>query len=301
MKTSKEANQRNSFVRRQIAIEKMGNRGGVRVLPKRMLDEGNQILPQEPTDAPPPPEKLVSLVIVGDAQAGKSSLVKSFMSHESLPLEGREDNKHGQTPKQNWSVAYSKKDLVFCNDRNCIISMRVQIWDTSGVSPHIPLTDSERTREWAMMWKPASCILILLSLRDPLHLVIKKIKDWAKWLENERKNKSVALILHQGDQLKSQYGSSVDFIRFGKRVSEICNNFQITSWNITSSCLEDEELGGSIDAAFREILGSLGKAHSVPRTITPQANMSQSTDTALLSSPENKTTASSSRSVSPLP
>lgn len=281
----------------------------VRVLPKRLLGAG--ILPKEPSEAPPSPEQLVSLVVVGEAKTGKSSLVNSFMDHESLSLGDQKNSVESDASNRKWSVTYSKKDYVFCNNKNSLRSLRVQIWDTSGLSPLIPAADVERAKDWATVWKRASCILLTLSLKDSPDQILQKIKQWSRWLNNQCQMKPIVLILHQGDKLQESdngIGNSLKFIQFGKMVSEICNSLRIRSWHITSSCLEDETVGNSIDTAFREILGDLGKSRSVPpHAVNQQCGTgSHSTATsvptipAVATTPERKQTSEFIRTVSPL-
>ena len=113
---------------KQQPTNKMTRR--VRILPERLLPK-RCCHPEPPLEAPPRPDELVSLLVVGDPEAGKTSLVQSFVHHESISTTSSKKKKNPTNTA--WSVGYYKKDILFANRHHCLRSLRVQLLDTSGI------------------------------------------------------------------------------------------------------------------------------------------------------------------------
>lgn len=315
--------------------------GRVRILPERLIQSKHTAPPPSPPlDPPPIPDELVSLLVVGNPGAGKTSLVQSFVRHASLTNNNDDGNgtanangndvcstttrsisssrrrmrnsdsndkstttkTTGHIHKTTWSVGYHKKDLLFANQHSCLRSLRVQLWDTSGVdvnsissSSHSSMgkNSMDRAADWGVFWNKASVILVVVSLADPFDQVLRNIKRWSQWClsqtqQKNRCNKEIVLILHQGDQLllqqRQQQQHPAYWMELGGRIANLCQQLHIPSWYITSSCLEDDDhndalfMCTSIDTAFRHILGNKGK----PFILKPTSSsaLSDSTGTA---------------------
>jgi hypothetical protein len=300
----------------------------IRVLPQQLLEGANGHDPQEPAEPPPPTTDLVSLLIVGDSTVGKSSLIKSFVSHYSaggcnnmMEEMGAANYREPLHHNRNWSVSYSKKKFLFMNKHNILKSLYVQLLEASDIDPYFPTSTSRmmsHQTEWKRLWKKTDTVVLVVNLSDSIETILKQIQRWKQWLDCHNPHKPVVLMLHQGDTLMPSHVTNTRstrgkanpqhslhhpsfWIRFGKLVSDLCHNLGIKSWHITSSCLEDDHLGGSVDAAFREILGDKGK----PQTLAASFSASLSTQTPLVAHPDGVTpdrshTRKSSRMISPL-
>ena len=279
----------------------------VRILPGKLLDRSHS--PVEPPEEPPVPNSLVSLLIVGDADVGKTSLVKSFVHHEAVvssKSNKTENEKEGiiRQPKANrriWSVEYFRKDIAFANSRHCLKSLRVQILDTSGVTPSIGADNTttaggnkmENPSEFNTLLKKATSILLVVSLKESPEYILQNIKTWKNFLDAQMMaaklptSKPIILMLHQSDQTLNQSGSvmlhPIFWMEFGKEVSALCRKLNIQSWYTTSSLLEDDVVGNSIDNAFRQILGHHGQPYvpsraAASRSITNVAALGDDDD-----------------------
>ena len=269
----------------------------VRILPERLLPK-RCCHPEPPLGAPPRPDELVSLLVVGDPEAGKTSLVQSFVHHESISTTSSKKKKNPTNTA--WSVGYYKKDILFANRHHCLRSLRVQLWDTSGImdstrSHHRSPPSIERASDFNVFWNKASIVLLVVSLADPFDQMIATIKRWRAWLkaqqhqqqqkENHHQQKEIVLLLHQGDQLlssSSQQRHPADWMELGGRIADLCRTLNIQSWHITSSCLEQDEhgIGNSIDTAFRHILGNRGKPFCMTHKPLSSSALSDSSGTA---------------------
>lgn len=279
-------------------VSKMPNKrshhAGVRILPQSMLDK--DIVPQEPPQAPPRPDQIVSLLVLGEPKSGKSALIQRFLVHEVVTNESSTDphTRHDQNKSMpKWDVAYHKRDIVFCkNNSNSLKSMRVQIWDTSGVSPTLPMDP-----EWETVWKRSSCVLLTLSLQDSIDTICSKIQEWTRWIHNQCQKKPIVLMLHQSDQLlwNSPTNNPLEWMEFGKIITELCFSLQIQSWHITSAACPDDD---SVDKAFRDILG---RWKNLPGGIVvPSSSVSTATTLPTLTPDKKDVDGSVMRAVSPL-
>jgi hypothetical protein len=296
----------------------------VKVLPQQLLNRATHHDPQEPNEPPPPITDLVSLLIVGDSAVGKSSLIKSFVSHYSTGMvqDGgcqAMGNANYREPvpvnSRTWSVSYAKKKFVFMNKHNTLKSLFVQLLEATDIDPNCATTGRMRHQsEWKRLWKKSNTVVLVVNISDSIESILKQIQSWKRWLDCQNPQKPVVLMLHQGDKLMPSLAGARDqansqhsfhhpsfWIHFGKLVSELCHKLGIQSWHITSSCLEDDDLGGSVDTAFREILGDKGK----PQTVTASFSASFSTQTPLAAhpdgaSPDRSRAKKSSRIISPM-
>ncbi|CAB9513351.1 expressed unknown protein [Seminavis robusta] len=291
----------------------------VKVLPQKFLGK-NTPLPPEPSEPPPPTTDLVSLLVVGSPQSGKTSLIESFVSHETVDPCHEDTTQEEAVLRQcgnNWSVSYSRKKFAFRNQENnsCIQSLFVQLLEATGIDPNTATTIDKNQSEWKRVWRKAAVILLVVNVsqqqqeEEETDSILRQIKTWKRWLDArhqpQKKKKAVILMLHQGDKLSattntdgtttSSRRSATFWIDLGKKISHLCDKLDIHSWHITSSNLLDDELGGSVDAAFCRILGdpqSSGVLSSPPpASIVTTTNHGASFDaeTQLLSPPTDDT------------
>jgi hypothetical protein len=252
----------------------------VRVLPSSLLGRCNKT-PVEPTEAPPLPNDLVSLLVVGAPNIGKTSLVKSFVYHECIPILNEESDdddeendttsrstssNHPEARDKTWSVGYCKKDVLFSNVNNSLKSLRVQLYDTSGLNPKADSTRMDRASDWNKLVEKASIILLVVALSNSKEEICREIKIWRKWLDNQGIFKPLVLMLHQSDLMVTEHHPSF-WMEFGGQMASLCRKLKIKSWHLTSCCLESDIVGNSIDTAFREILGDRGEPY-VQQTIS---------------------------------
>ena len=316
----------------------------VRILP------GSQYtgLPTPPHEDPPRPEDLVSLLVVGNAQAGKTSLVEAFLHHtsdeqivrdgstaasvQSHPSTATSHRSRRRVLENNnsWSVKYHKKDILFAaakksqnNNNNVdqsttpssssssLRSLRVQLWDTSGLRTTGNTSNTnnhERDADWKVLWNKASVVCIVVSLGDPLEEVLQTIQAWHTWCEHQQQSQSeqtsadkreYVLFLHQADLLLEPKAATppkppqhpTEWMQRGGKISDLCRSLPLlTSWYFTSSRLEDEYLGNSIDTAFRQLLGTKGKPYVLKPSSNRSANWSDSTTTPTAITAESVTT-----------
>jgi GTPase SAR1 family protein len=172
-----------------------------------------QVPPPPPAEAPPPPTELIRWVILGPAQAGKTSLVSSFCQREYIDTNTTGIHHHHQeddptvsnvntvvssstfgmehvvppptpssstdtppAPKE-WvpmELAYAKKDYAFVA-QGTVRSVRLQLYDVQAdVSQSPPM--------WLQnLWQRSSAILLVV----PLHLRQWKtvVLTWLQWLQ----------------------------------------------------------------------------------------------------------------------
>lgn len=216
----------------------------VRILPESQLPHSHAG-PTLPDEDPPRPEDLVSLLVVGQAHGGKTSLVESLVHHTSLPTRmedaasvqsypssratgSRNSQRQVVVEQKSWSVKYHKKDMLLAAtstrppsntvDENCssLRSLRVQLWDTSGLTAatYNNNINHERDADWKVFWNKASVVCIVVSLGDRLDDVLRNIRAWHAWCEHQQviptnsDEKEYVLFLHQADLLESNAAST---------------------------------------------------------------------------------------------
>lgn len=176
-------------------------------------------VPEEPQKLPPTPTEIVRIVIVGDASAGKTSMLRSFVYREGRSYQKKNTGKA-------FLLEYHKKDIAFWKaSSDDIACARLQIWDVSG---HI---DSQQPELEALLEK-AHLIMCVVSVEHGQSRLIESIQYWKIRLAQ---CSHVRMLLHKSDLLSSSWGvQATDWILLGSRVTSLLNgkDFYMTSCHI---------------------------------------------------------------------
>ena len=156
----------------------------------------NGLLPPPPPQEPPPlPSELLGLLVLGEEQSGKTSLVRRFVYRTSSP--------QIEVPRKQRSVAieYHKKDLAFWYAKNKARCARIQLWDAGGCRS---LGNSpQRNAELVPLVQRSKAVILVLSLEYGPQHVLREARAWKQWLHDLHvdEEKPIYWFLHKSDVL----------------------------------------------------------------------------------------------------
>lgn len=201
--------------------------------------------PPEPQDAPPTPTEMIRIVIVGDAMAGKTTIVQSFVHRQS------------QTKRSSSVVDYHKKDVTFWKDHSDEIGCaRLQLWDVSGLPE--PELDT--------LLAKAHVVMCVISVEHGQSLLMKSIQLWNKRLEPA----TVRFLLHKSDMLPAV--AAIDWIQLGSQIAALMKN---DSEYFMTTCASN--LDNSVQNAIMKEVRRVVNSRSIPAATIVHTRMSSST------------------------
>lgn len=206
--------------------------------------------PPEPEEAPPTPTEIVRILVLGDRNSGKTSIVRSFVYREGLSHEKK------FTKSLHWSLDYHKKDVTFWHtDTDEIGSARLQIWDVTGVP--------DQQLEFETLLDKANLILCVVSLEQGRSQSIRSIKFWKKQLHHLS---NVTVLLHKSDLLPSHGVMATDWIHFGSQVGELLSGCEFYMTSCANN--ENNSIQNAIMKEVRRISRSTVCLSEIPNTTT---------------------------------
>jgi len=186
---------------------------------------------------------------------------------------------------------------------------------------------------WKVVWNKVSMICIVVSLVDPFEQVLQNVRKWHAWChscqnqqqqqQQQQQTKDIVIFFHQADVLSlpvslllpttttstakdnddechSQMQRHLlvhhptDWMLLGGRIADLCRSLTgVTSWHFTSSCLQHDDLGNSVDTAFRHILGHKGRPCTLLSKPPPLSNNNNNNNNNSGTLSESTTTAES--------
>ena len=212
--------------------------------------------PEEPQDLPPTPTEIVRIVVVGDASAGKTSMVRSFVYRE-----GRSYLKTNTS--KTFLLEYHKKDMAFWkNSSDEIGCARLQIWDVSDYS-------DRQQPELETLLQKAHLVMCVVSVEHGQSHLIESIQYWKIRLAQYS---HVRMLLHKSDLLSPSWGvQATDWILLGSRFTTLLNgsDFYITS------CVTDH--GTSVQNAIMKEVRKIVTTKSNPGKTEIKSSSKQKT------------------------
>ena len=203
-------------------------------VPAVVLQVGDGVAPpDEPNEAPPMLRDLIRIVVVGDAEAGKTNLVHSFVYRRS----------HTSTSVCYTSVDYHKKDMTFWLDADSddIQCARLQIWDVS-------LWDNENV---TTLLDKADIVFCVISSEHGPSPLLDSMSCWKHRLRHLHK---LTFLVHKSDLLSLHQVPPKDWIQWGSRIATESSSFYLTS------CCDPSSVQ---DAFMTEVRGVLKSRHNV--------------------------------------
>lgn len=240
--------------------------------------------PLPPHEAPPVPSELLSVVVMGDPQCGKTSLVRRFIHRTALHECHTKKNASGQQPQRkkqgtthSWTMDYYRKDVAFWSTENTAKCIRIQLWDvgdcrTVDRSP-------QRNSEFIHLVQRTKAIILVLSLEHGLQHLLKSVRAWKRWMLDSHIDddgiRPVYWFLHKSDVLPTNL-STTSSIQLGATIADITRELGFASWHLTSCHTED---GHSIEEAMMLIIRTTTNLQRVDTIVSPSLAPSSSSST----------------------
>lgn len=199
-------------------------RGRVRVmLPPVMTSP-----PPPPNEKPPCPSDLFGIVVLGERNAGKTTIVHQFLYRSLI-------NKNDVPTCQkrlNFSAVYHKKDLSFWSSSNEVSCVRIQLWDIEGIEP----SNSEKSCQQLLpMLLKSRVVVLVLSLQHGLTHFLDVLKDWKNWFDNlSLSDENLCLFIHKCDLLPGHPNGTLDWIQYGTSIANACHEVGIHHYYFTT-------------------------------------------------------------------
>jgi len=184
--------------------------------------------PNPPDEKPPLPSDLFGIIILGERNAGKTSIVHQFMYRSLI-----NNNKVPASQKRlNFSAVYHKKDLTFWSSSNEVACIRVQLWDIEGFEPSL----SEKSCEQLLpMLSKSRVVVLVLSLQHGLPHFLEILKMWKNWLDTlSLSDENICLFIHKCDLLPGHSNGTLDWIQFGTSIANACHQVGIHHYYFTT-------------------------------------------------------------------
>jgi hypothetical protein len=209
--------------------------------------------PSPPQDPPPLPSEILGFLVLGEAQSGKTSLVRRFV-YRTYASQMEQQRK--QRP---CSIEYHKKDLAFRYAKNEARCARIQLWDVSecrtfGSSP-------QRNAELIQVLQRTKAIILVLSLEHGPQHVLRESRSWKQWLQDLHvdEERPIYWFLHKADVLPN-LETSVS-INLGAALANASRELGFSNWYLTSCHLDD---GCSVESAMMNVIRTSLKSESIP-------------------------------------
>jgi hypothetical protein len=242
-------------------------------------------VPPPPQESPPVPSELLSVVVMGDPQSGKTSLVRRFIHRTTLHEFHNRKNSSGPQPHRKrqgtahaWTMDYYRKDVAFWNTENTAKCIRIQLWDvgdcrTVDRSP-------QRHAEFIHLVQRTNAIILVVSLEHGLQHLLKTARAWKRWMLDSHIDddgtRPVYWFLHKSDELPTN-SPTPSSIQLGATIADVTRELGFASWHLTSCHTED---GYSIEEAMMMIIRSTNtNIRRADNTITPSLAPSSSSST----------------------
>lgn len=243
----------------------------IEILPGSLLMPHGEpwLHPPEPTHAPPMPTEIIQFLILGEYNAGKSTLVRRFRQTHCTHSITNNKTCHKRKQSREWSVEYHKKDVTFWLDETTVGCARIQLWDVTGGGPSDePL---ERRQEWLRLLQKMSGIVLVISLEQGPNALFDKILSWKHWLDEccaaSSHAPTVYLFLQKCDLLPCQAVQPMIWMELGSRISKLCIEIGICDWHMTTCAAKSADQ--SPEEAFMKLAQCL-----VTTTVPPQKKVS---------------------------
>ncbi|KAI2489910.1 hypothetical protein MHU86_24664 [Fragilaria crotonensis] len=222
----------------------------------------HQLHPKEP---PPLPSEILGLLVLGEPQSGKTSLVRRFVYRTyASQIEQQRKQRHS-------SIEYHKKDLAFWYAKNETRCARVQLWDVSdcrtfGSSP-------QRNGELVQVLQRTKAIILVLSMEHGPQHVLREARSWKQWLQDLHVDdeKPIYWFLHKSDVLPN-LETSIS-INLGAALANMSRELGFSSRYLTS-CLSDD--GSSVESAMMNVIRTSLQSESIPSLAHSSASSTDS-------------------------
>lgn len=244
----------------------------IEILPGSLLVKPGEpwLHPPEPIQAAPKPTEIIQILLVGEQNAGKTSIAKRFsqmhivhsVSNNSKTMTNRNTS---TKQSQQWSVEYSKKDVTFWKSSDKVACARVQLWDVTTTSAPCNNLNLERKSEWIRLVGKMSAILVVVSVEHGPDALFAKICEWKQWLDKECCFSTTAdspppiyLLIQKCDLLvSSQTIAPTIWMDFGSRITKLCDEIGISEWRLTTCAVEPSSDRQSPEQVIMEVVKDL--------------------------------------------
>jgi GTPase SAR1 family protein len=221
-----------------------------------------------PSSPPPSLQRICSMVWTGPAQAGKTTLLRSFVQRKYYQASENSVRVQSDIDHEPWELDYFRKDYSFQTKsvREAgsldVISIRLQCYDLSTPSDVDLDTETLPDSQRAILKKAEYVFLTVSSLDPDLDGTIRDWTTWLHWqisssasLQSDNTPKMV-LLLTQADLLPTRYTSPFSLIQLGSRVEQMFqspHHAQLHSYHFCTATLGDTTWE-SVDDIVRHVL-----------------------------------------------
>ena len=209
--------------------------------------------PPPPEYSPIPPNRTVRLVIIGDVKVGKTSILRRFTQHRFISQ--NDGSSHRQQCPYNPTIGsdYTRVDLQL-NDDLCI---RLQLWDTSGAQKF-----EEITGQCLQQTRPDGIIIVC----DNTHDMEDSTRRWYSFIANRVDvtiNIPIILMVNKADELDESQASTGDILEMGKKIEQLCREFNLLAW-FTTSAKNDINVSDGVHTLIQDVLKRRGIVFGLP-------------------------------------